>query len=53
MSTVHETAALLPEPSQLRAHLRALAVLDAAIGGDPQFCQYAFDAAWGLAKRLP
>jgi hypothetical protein len=51
MSTVHETAALLPEPSQLRAHLRALAVLDTAIGGDPQFCQYAFDAAWGPGEE--
>ncbi|GHF13982.1 hypothetical protein [Streptomyces griseoluteus] len=47
MSNVREIAALFPEPSQLRAHLRALAVLDAAIGDDPQFCQYAFDTAWG------
>ncbi|MFF9392995.1 hypothetical protein [Streptomyces griseoluteus] len=47
MSTVREIAALLPEPSQLRAHLRALAVLDAAIGDDPQFCQYTFDTSWG------
>ncbi|MFJ6721321.1 hypothetical protein [Streptomyces sp. NPDC091259] len=47
MSTVHETAALLPDPAQLRAHLRALAVLDATIGDDPRFCCYTFDAAWG------
>ncbi|UQX02793.1 hypothetical protein [Streptomyces sp. RerS4] len=47
MSTVRETAALLPEPARLRAHLRALAVLDAAISDDPRFCQYAFAAAWG------
>ncbi|MEU7313491.1 hypothetical protein [Streptomyces sp. NPDC007083] len=47
MSTVHETAALLPHPDQLRAHLRALAVLDAAIGDDPNFVEYTFDPAWG------
>ncbi|MEU3722140.1 hypothetical protein [Streptomyces sp. NPDC031705] len=47
MSTVHDTAALLPDPAGLRAHLRALAVLDAAIGDDPRYCQYTFDAAWG------
>ncbi|THA37347.1 hypothetical protein [Streptomyces sp. A1547] len=47
MSTVHETAALLPDPAQLRAHLRALAVLDATIGDDPRFCCYTFDAGWG------
>ncbi|MFF3634158.1 hypothetical protein [Streptomyces sp. NPDC002250] len=47
MSTVHESAALLPDPVRLRAHLRALAALDMAIGEDPQFCQYTFDATWG------
>ncbi|TGN81431.1 hypothetical protein E5083_02625 [Streptomyces bauhiniae] len=47
MSTVREIASLLPEPSELRAHLRALAVLDAAVCDDPQFCQYTFDPAWG------
>ncbi|GAA3151071.1 hypothetical protein GCM10010521_43380 [Streptomyces rameus] len=47
MSTVHETATLLPGPAQLRDHLRALAILDAAIGDDPRFRQYTFDAAWG------
>ncbi|MFJ3930460.1 hypothetical protein [Streptomyces sp. NPDC090029] len=47
MSTAHDTAALLPDPARLRAHLRALAVLDAAIGDDPRFCQYTFNAAWG------
>lgn len=47
MSTVHETAALLPDPVQLRAHLRSLAVLDATIGDDPRFCCYTFDATWG------
>ncbi|MFD9501997.1 hypothetical protein [Streptomyces sp. NPDC060035] len=47
MSTVHETAALLPGPAELRAHLRALAVLDTTIGGDPRFCSYTFDTAWG------
>ncbi|WP_432026312.1 hypothetical protein [Streptomyces sp. 1222.5] len=46
MSTVHETAALLPDPARLRAHLRALAALDMAIGDDPQYCQYTFDADW-------
>ncbi|MFJ6634785.1 hypothetical protein ACIQMR_25835 [Streptomyces sp. NPDC091376] len=51
MSTVHETAALLPEPAELRAHLRALAVLDAAIGSDPRFCCYTFDAAWGPGQE--
>ncbi|MEU8523702.1 hypothetical protein [Streptomyces sp. NBC_01216] len=47
MSTAHETAALLPDPVRLRAHLRALAVLDQAIGDDPRFCEYTFDATWG------
>lgn len=47
MSTVHDTAALLPDPAELRAHLRALAVLEAAIAEDPQYCRYVFDAAWG------
>ncbi|MEU8580823.1 hypothetical protein [Streptomyces abikoensis] len=44
---MHETAALLPDPAQLRAHLRGLAVLDATIGDDPRFCEYTFDTAWG------
>ncbi|MFE4370203.1 hypothetical protein ACFRMN_18560 [Streptomyces sp. NPDC056835] len=47
MSTVHETAALLPEPAELRSHLNALAILDATIGDDPQFCCYTFDTARG------
>ncbi|MFJ9248064.1 hypothetical protein [Streptomyces sp. NPDC101776] len=47
MSTVHEAAALLPDPAELRVHLRALAVLDATIGDDPQFVEYTFDANWG------
>ncbi|MEW1545067.1 hypothetical protein [Streptomyces tsukubensis] len=47
MSTVHETAARLPDLAQLRTHLRALAILDARIGNDPQFRQYTFDPAWG------
>ncbi|MGW0464042.1 hypothetical protein ACWDX6_02045 [Streptomyces sp. NPDC003027] len=47
MSTVYEIATLLPDPAQLRAHVRALAVLDTGIAGDPRFCQYTFDAAWG------
>ncbi|MEU3611314.1 hypothetical protein ABZ725_03200 [Streptomyces sp. NPDC006872] len=51
MSTVHETAAHLPGPAELRTHLRALAVLDAAICDDPQFCCYAFDATWGPGKE--
>ncbi|WP_333772255.1 hypothetical protein [Streptomyces sp. IBSBF 3136] len=46
MSTVRETAALLPDPARLRTHLRALAALDGAIGDDPQFCQYTFHADW-------
>ncbi|WP_329040311.1 hypothetical protein OHT61_20850 [Streptomyces sp. NBC_00178] len=51
MSTVHETAALLPAPDELRLHLRALAVLDAALGDDPAFCCYTFDAAWGPGEE--
>ena len=47
MSTAHETAALLPDPAELRVHLRALAFLDATIGDDPQFVDYTFDADWG------
>ncbi|MBT2489198.1 hypothetical protein J7E96_11825 [Streptomyces sp. ISL-96] len=51
MSTVHEIAALLPEPAKLRAHLRALAILDATIGGDSQFCRYAFDTSRGPGEE--
>lgn len=51
MSTVHEIAALLPDPAELRAHLRALAVLEAAICDDPQFCSYTFDATWGPGEE--
>ncbi|MFE7468243.1 hypothetical protein ACFU6R_29650 [Streptomyces sp. NPDC057499] len=51
MSTVHEIAARLPDPAELRAHLRALAVLDAAIGDDPQYCCYTFDADWGPGEE--
>ncbi|MEV0493158.1 hypothetical protein [Streptomyces atratus] len=51
MSTVHDTAALLPDPAELRVHLRALAVLDATIGDDPRFCCYIFDAAWGPGEE--
>ncbi|MFB7912615.1 hypothetical protein [Streptomyces sp. NPDC056061] len=51
MSTVHETAARLPGPVELRAHLRALALLDAAIGDDPRFCCYTFDTARGPGKE--
>ncbi|MFI6646129.1 hypothetical protein ACIBI8_00710 [Streptomyces sp. NPDC050529] len=51
MSTVHEIAALLPDPDDLRAHLCALAVLEAAIADDPQFCHYAFDATWGPGEE--
>ncbi|MET8292805.1 hypothetical protein ACGFY6_27365 [Streptomyces sp. NPDC048387] len=47
MSTPHTTAALLPDPGPLRAHLRALAVLDAAISEDPSLCSYSFHPAWG------
>lgn len=47
MNTAHETAALLPDPVELRAHLRALALLEATIGGDPRFCCYTFDTSWG------
>ncbi|POX58749.1 hypothetical protein C3492_35790 [Streptomyces sp. Ru62] len=46
MSTVRETAALLPNPARLRAHLRALAALEGAICDDPRFCQYTFHADW-------
>ncbi|MFI8518565.1 hypothetical protein ACIGEZ_12185 [Streptomyces sp. NPDC085481] len=45
-------ASLRPDPAQLRAHLHALAVLDATIGDDPQFCQYTFDTAWGVTTAL-
>ncbi|MDJ0466394.1 hypothetical protein [Streptomyces sp. H27-C3] len=51
MSTVHKSVAHLPDPAELRSHLRALAVLDAAIGGDPQFCCYGFDTAWGPGEE--
>lgn len=51
MSTVHETAALLPDPIQLRVHLRALAVLDATISEDAQSCCYTFDADWAPGEE--
>ncbi|MFC9297765.1 hypothetical protein ACFTWH_01960 [Streptomyces sp. NPDC057011] len=51
MSTVYETATLLPDPAELHAHLRALAVLDATMGDDPRFCRYTFDAAWGPGQE--
>ncbi|WP_329256698.1 hypothetical protein OG223_33865 [Streptomyces sp. NBC_01478] len=47
MSTVHEVAALLPDPAELHVHLQALAFLDALIGGDPLSCEYVFDLDWG------
>ncbi|MFD9543242.1 hypothetical protein [Streptomyces sp. NPDC060022] len=51
MSTVHEIAALLPDSAELRAHLSALAVLEAAICDDPQFCYYTFAADWGPGEE--
>ncbi|MFJ6010601.1 hypothetical protein [Streptomyces sp. NPDC092952] len=51
MNTVHEIAARLPGPAELRTHLRALAVLDAVIGDDPQYCCYTFDADWGPGEE--
>lgn len=51
MSTLRETAARLPGPDELRAHLRALAVLDATIGDDPDDCCYTFDADWGPGEE--
>ncbi|MER5895601.1 hypothetical protein [Streptomyces sp. NPDC001876] len=51
MSTVHEIAALLPDPTELRAHLRALAVLEARICDDPQFCYYTFSTTWGPGEE--
>ncbi|MFF7730914.1 hypothetical protein [Streptomyces sp. NPDC008001] len=47
MDTVPTTAALLPDPAELRAHLRALAVLDQAICRDPRFSRYSFSTSWG------
>ncbi|MFJ9188170.1 hypothetical protein ACIRQO_34530 [Streptomyces anulatus] len=47
MDTVHTTAALLPDPAELRVFLRALAVLDQAICRDPQFSRYSFSTTWG------
>jgi hypothetical protein len=47
MDTVHTTAALLPDPAGLRAHLRALAVLDQAVCRDPRFSRCSFSTAWG------
>ncbi|MGW0856036.1 hypothetical protein [Streptomyces sp. NPDC002690] len=51
MSTLRETAARLPGPDELRSHLRALAVLDATIGDDPQYCCYGFHANWGPGEE--
>ncbi|MEV6495990.1 hypothetical protein [Streptomyces prunicolor] len=51
MSTVYEAAVLLPDPAELRVHLRALAGLDATVGDDPQFVYYTFDANWGPGEE--
>ncbi|WP_052489085.1 hypothetical protein [Streptomyces sp. 150FB] len=51
MSTVRDTAALLPDPSELRTHLGALAVLETAIADDPQYCQYTFNGSWGPTEE--
>ncbi|MEV0737435.1 hypothetical protein AB0I51_15960 [Streptomyces sp. NPDC050549] len=51
MSTVHDTATLLPDPAELRVHLRALAVLDSTMGDGPEFCQYTFHAEWGPGEE--
>lgn len=51
MSTVHETAALLPGPAELRVHMRALAVLDATISDDPRFCCYTYNDTWGPGEE--
>ncbi|MFD4558269.1 hypothetical protein ACFWP5_28790 [Streptomyces sp. NPDC058469] len=51
MSTVYEAAALLPDPVELRVHLRALAVLDATIADDPQFSRYTFDTDSGPGEE--
>lgn len=45
--TVHDIAALLPDPAELRTYLRALATLDATLGSDtPEYCCYGF-TDWG------
>ncbi|MFJ3638696.1 hypothetical protein ACIPRD_02955 [Streptomyces sp. NPDC090108] len=51
MSTVHETAALLPGPAELRARLRALATLEATISNDPRFSTYTFAPDWGPGEE--
>ncbi|GAA0578898.1 hypothetical protein [Streptomyces crystallinus] len=51
MSTVYEIAARLPDPAELRVHLRGLAVLEAAIGDEPRFHRYTFDADWGPGEE--
>ncbi|MEU0130614.1 hypothetical protein [Streptomyces sp. NPDC006289] len=48
MSTVHAIATLLPTPVELRAHLRALALLETAVAEDPQYCYY---ASWGPGEE--
>ncbi|WP_228923930.1 hypothetical protein [Streptomyces sp. DH7] len=53
MDTVHTTAALLPDPAELRVFLRALAVLDQAICRDPRFSRYSFSTTWDPGRRRP
>lgn len=53
METVHTAAALLPDPAELRAHLRALAVLDQAICREPRFARHSFSTAQGPGRRRP
>ncbi|MFJ4710868.1 hypothetical protein [Streptomyces sp. NPDC088785] len=52
MSTAHETATLLPDPENLRIRVRALAVLDATISDDPQFCRYSYSTARGPGEEV-
>ncbi|WP_202461539.1 hypothetical protein [Streptomyces sp. SID8374] len=49
MSTAHETATALPDPAELRTRVRALSVLNAAMGDDPRFRRYTFDGTKGPA----
>jgi hypothetical protein len=50
--TVYEVAAQLPEISVLRAHCRALAMLDAILSPEWEYRRHSYDAHWASAEEM-
>jgi hypothetical protein len=48
----HSVLSALPSIDALRARTRALAVLDAVIGDEPEMRYFAFDAAWDEGEEM-